>query len=69
MIHIVLIMKGKGNNDVDSADRISVKVFDHKEDAVNYVHYHHNMKTKHWTNCQIVKDGEEVETYFEELEY
>lgn len=62
---IVIKTQGKGDS---YADYVSVHLFDTSDDAMVFIA--NNLKDgKHWSNCQIVKDGSVVETHYDNSDY
>ena len=56
---IVLIAEGKGR--VSSADFITVKLFDTKDEAEKFINVINDLEHKYWTYAEIVGDGVQVE--------
>ena len=56
---IVLIAEGKGIG--SSADFITVKLFDTKDEAEKFINVINDLEHKYWTYAEIVGDGVQVE--------
>ena len=56
---IVLIAEGKGIG--SSADFITVKLFDTKDEAEKFINVINDLEHKYWTYAEIVEDGVQVE--------
>ena len=63
-MYIVLILRGKGKG---NADFIKAKPFDDLKEAKKYVEDNTDMDSKYWTSCQLVRQNQEIETYYEYL--
>lgn len=57
MTIIVLVTWGKH----DSVDRASVRLFESPAAAQDFCTATHAPEGKHWTKCEILRDGDEIE--------
>ena len=62
---IVLIAEGKGIG--SSADFITVKLFDTKDEAEKFINVINDLEHKYWTYAEIVGDGVQVEPVYGEF--
>lgn len=57
---IVVILEGKGDS---NADYVSIRKFEERSQAEDFVNSKTDLEKKYWTACQIVGEFEKIATY------